>query len=175
MTPLQLLWWADGSPPMPEYRPLAEAAERYAGTPVRWVDGTLADVPDPGGFVWLRWSTQPRRCGPSSPERAAEMRSRLVPSASTPTQALQALAHTPTAAVLDRRSLRSWTPSQGFARGPAGLRTVAGMLGATCAEPYVEARHCLLESRRHDGLPHLLVDYLRTYEGLEPPTRGVLR
>ena len=44
---------ADGSLPMPEYRPLAEAAERYAGTPVRWVDGTLADVPDPGGFVLL--------------------------------------------------------------------------------------------------------------------------
>jgi len=41
--------------------------------------------------------------------------------------------------------------------------TQAAMVGATCAEPYANDLHRLLQSRRHEGLPHLLIDYLRSF------------
>jgi hypothetical protein len=163
--PLRLTAVSDGSLPMPEYRALAAAAGAHAGAPVRWVEGTPADVAHVDGFVLLVSVLDAGSALRAVPaERAAELMPWLVPSESSPRRALEALAVAPTAAVLDRRTLREWTPGVGVARGPCGLRSVAETVGATCAELYGDDRHCLLQSRRHDGLPHLLVDYLRAHQ-----------
>ena len=162
--PLSITMVADGTLPLPEYRALATALEPHTHSPVRWVDGTLADLDDDGFVVLVTVRDVESALTDAGPERATRLRPRLVISDGSPREALTALEHTATAAALDRLSLLEWSPERGFARGPAGLRSVGEAIGAGCVALFGGDRHCLLESHRHDGLPHLLVDYLREYE-----------
>ena len=147
-----------------DYRPLADAIERHASAQVRRLEGSLAQL-DADGFVVLLALDPQLALKECSPEQAAALTPRVVGFAAGPREAVRSLEKLPTAAVIDRLSLLEWSGDpDSWARGPAGLRALAKPIGATCSPLFRSERHCLLESSAHEGLPHLLVDYLRAYE-----------
>lgn len=166
--PVQVVLLAQPPFDLEDHQRLADAVERHAGAPVRRLKGSLAQL-DADGFVVLVALDPQLALRECTPEQAVAMLPRLVAFAAGPREALRSLEEVPTAAVIDRLSLLEWSGDpdpdpNGWARGPAGLRSLAQPIGATCSSLFTGVRHCLLESAMHDGLPHLLVDYLRAYE-----------
>ena len=165
MTPVALTVVAESHVNPGRYRELAQALEDYAGSPVRWIDGSLADVEDDSFVLFASLRDAPSALGELDPARADHVRRRLVVFEAGPREALAATEVTPVAAAVDRLSLLEWSGAeyQGGARGPVGLRRVGESIGAACTPIFDGDPYCLLESDRHEGLPHLLVDYLRAY------------
>ena len=107
-------------------------------------------------------------CGP---ELAKNLPSRLVLFDVSRQPLLETLERYRVAGAVDSLSLAQWLaqPSPG-AVGPYGLRQLAREVGATCVPlaPYGSRHYCLYESDRHQGLPHLLADYLRATSASVP-------
>ena len=148
-----------------EVEPLVEALGNYAGAPVGRVPHLGAA--EPGGF-FLVPAIQDLAgllagCGP---ELAAALRPRLITFSSGPADAVLAAELDRVAGVVDRLGVLEWAGQQGtgWARGPAGLRRLAEAAGAGCTPLFRGEDYCMLVSEAHDGLPHLLADYLRAYE-----------
>jgi hypothetical protein len=60
------------------------------------------------------------------------------------------------------------SPEQPGASGLIGRKDLAPIIGATCGSfPLPSEHYAYLTSETHNGLPHLLVDYLRALQKLE--------
>ena len=149
------------------YEDFVAAVARHAGAPVVLIRARLADAEVGEGFVLLATLYDLHTTLESfPPERRASLVKRLVVFSRGPADALELAERTGVAAAIDRLSLLEWQsdPASTLARGPTGLRSVAAAMGVECADRFGGERYCLLQSTAHEGLPHLLVDYLRTYE-----------
>lgn len=72
------------------------------------------------------------------------------------------------AAAIDAMSVHDWESRIKVflgSMGPHGQRRIAPMVSAECGR-FESERYCYLRSATHEGLPHLLVDYLRALEPL---------
>lgn len=65
-------------------------------------------------------------------------------------------------AAIDSMSFAGWHLGQTGARGLHGLRSIGSTIGASCLV-FQSENYCYFKSERHQGLPHLLVDYLNAY------------
>lgn len=146
---------ADGSRPAAEYERLLTS---LPDAETAWIDGTLADAPASGFVVFV--SVRGAHGAP------AELLPRLIVCAGGQRDAVEGLDAIPAAAAIDTVSLLEWEPSQAYAVGPAGRRSVGEAIGASCVSLFGGERNCLLQSSLHAGLPHLLANYLRAYERL---------
>jgi hypothetical protein len=149
-----------------DYDRFAEAIGRHAGTPVRRLSGPLVP-PAPDGFVVLAAVRDiGSAVGDCPPELERSLRRRIVSFASSPRDSVRVAEREGVAGVIDALSFLEWGSQKrrNWARGPVGLRSLGPAIGATCVSLFKSETHCLLESTTHDGLPHLLVDYLRAYD-----------
>ena len=146
--------------------PFVEAVGREAGVTIQCVTGFLREVAPANGIVLLNASAHPTvvldECGPDVREDLAR---RLVPITIDRHRIFETiLEELSVAAAVDGLSLAEWSVSQGRtgAWGPHGLRDIGALVGARCVL-YESARYCYLQSATHNGLPHLLADYLTVY------------
>jgi hypothetical protein len=138
--------------------------ERHAGAPVV-VQAGLREIDPSVGFVLLSTLYDlPTLLEPFAPDKRADLLERLVVFTSGPGEALAEAERFGSAGAIDRVSFLGWRSGGRSGRGPTGLRSVAAEMGVECAGRFTGERYCLLQSTAYEGLPHLLVDYLRIYE-----------
>jgi len=149
------------------YARFIEEVGHHAGVSIPLVRGFLRDVAPGEGFILLKASTHPKLVlDECAPERRAELASRLVPIVGDRTRIFENLLEPLSVpAAVDGMTLLEWKvadPVKPGARGPYGLRDIGHLVGASCLE-FESARYCYLSSPTHQGLPHLLADYLAAY------------
>lgn len=144
---------------------------RFAGVRVPLVEGRLLDVAPSDGYILLNASSPGEALHGANPEVVTDLASRLVPldmGTAGIWKRLEALSYP---AWVSTSSQMSWRNGEG-SQGIYGLREVGTRIGATC-DPHGgwdpnahnavgSERYCFLVSDRHEGLPHLLADYLIT-------------
>lgn len=181
MSPLQITYvneppriYPDPYPMRPErYNQFIDAVGRCAGRPVRCVRGFLKDVAPEHGFILLNARVHPRlvvnECAQAGRDSIA---SRLVPIELTQGRLCESvLEPLSLAGGIDSLSLFDWDLSiwapaaRPGARGLHGLREIGLRIGVSCLT-LESPRYGYFTSAKHDGLPHLLVDYLRELERL---------
>jgi hypothetical protein len=162
--PLHLTVVCEPPEPPERYERFRAGLERHAGAPVV-VQDRLRDVHPSAGFVLLSALYDlPSLLVPFAAEERATLLERLVLFTSGPREALAEAERFGLAGAIDELSFLGWPAGARSARGPTGLRSVAAAMGVECAARFGGERYCLLRSDAHEGLPHLLVDYLRAYE-----------
>jgi len=139
--------------------------EHHAGIQISRVHGLLRDVAPPNGIVLFDGSADVEiALGECSPGVRADLQARIIPIGATRVRILDNLLEPLSLlAAIDGLSFWEWDtdePGTKGARGLYGLRELGASVGARCAV-FESARYCYLQSEAHDGLPHLLADYLR--------------
>jgi transcriptional regulator with XRE-family HTH domain len=148
------------------YQRLADELGRYAGTTVRIVQEFSPEAVNNGYLLWVTSGDPARLLGGLRPAVASHLAARTVLVDVSWQQALEQLDRYRFAAAVDSLRLSEWLARPSSALGPFGLSRLASVIGASCVSlPALRARHyCLLEGGRHQGMPHVLADYLRAYD-----------
>jgi hypothetical protein len=146
------------------YTRFIEDLGRHAGISVAYREGVFRDVAPDQGFILLHTTGDPAMVlSECAPERRAEYASRLVPVGVDRTKIFdRVLENLSLPAAVDALTFFEWEtrdPAHTGARGPHGLSELAPQIGARCLL-FKSARYCYLASDTHEGLPHLLADYL---------------
>jgi hypothetical protein len=153
------------------YQRLADELGRYAGVHVQIVKDALRKAPG-GDYVLFAGSGDLSRsladCGPAL---AARLAPRIVLLDMSWQKALEQLEKHRLAGAVDSLRLSEWLARPSSCTGPFGMRYLAKPLGASCAPmPALRSAHyCLLQSKQHRGMPHLLADYLAAYDWDQRP------
>lgn len=156
------------------YAPLIDELRCLTGGPVAVMPGTLQDAPPEGYILFAGWNWSAavanlERCG------AGQVAPRTVLLDVSGLSALPLLERYHFAGAVDSLRLSEWLAQVGEGDrltrgsscvGPFGHQALADAVGASCVPlpGYRSEHYCLLQSDRHEGLPHLLVDYLRVYD-----------
>jgi len=153
------------------YHRLADELGRYAGTTVRTVQEFTPESVKDGYLLWVTSGDPTRLLGGLPPTVANHLTARTVLVDVSWQQALEQLDRYRFAAAVDSLRFSEWLARPSSARGPFGLSRLASVIGASCISlPGLRSRHyCLLEGGPHQGMPHVLADYLWAYdEDLKP-------
>ena len=139
---------------------------RYAGA-VRVIEGRLSEVAPAAGFVLLAGGVHPAMAlDECSPEQRLDLATRLVPLGTSQKGIFALLEEWLLPAAVENLALVEWEAAEQDeigARGLYGRRDVGQRAGASCVELFSSAHYCYLQSVKHHGLPHLLVDYLSAW------------
>ena len=168
MTSMRITWICepDESPAF-HLAPDEELVRRLGeqlGVAIQRIDGRLCDHAPAEGFILLH-SFHPydalAACPPAERDGiAARVIAMDVSRSRIFSRVLDGLG---LVAAIDYPSHLQWarSPAVPSMSGIFGLKAIASMIGAAC-EPGTESsdRYCYLTSRTHQGLPHLLADYL---------------
>lgn len=147
----------------------AQEVARLAEADLRFLQGRLAEVgPDDGVILWSCQGHDPGAAFvASSPEDAAELvarfGSRTVAIDASTSRIFDRLERLRLAAAIDVSAHTAWTNSEHGHTGRQGIygrRDIAKLIGAQCDEAVGSASYGYMTSRQHDGLAHLLADYL---------------
>jgi hypothetical protein len=140
---------------------------RHSGGNIPIVQTFLRDSSIADAFILLDASVHPSVAfGECSPELQRELRGWVVPIDVSRMGVFDMLETFSFPAAVDSLALAEGETRDedcAGARGVYGLRDSARLIGAACVQHLASMRYCYLESERHEGLPHLLVDYLRTH------------
>lgn len=164
-----------------------DAIANHARAEIPRIEGFLRDVAPADGFILFAGSAEVslKEC---SAERRATLLSRMVLLGGLPSRACQWLESFSMPAAVSE--IGSWLtdsrlPLEERSRGAHGLygiRDVGARIGALDGPGprlYHSSRYSYLSSPTHDGLPHLLVDYLTLYQeiaatGVDPRTLATI-
>jgi hypothetical protein len=143
---------------------------RHNGREVQIIDGALSDAPSTGFVLFA--GADVRVALNECPEGIrSELASRLVAVGGTRPKILEKVVEPLSlAGAIDSMSFLEWKV-QGTTLGAWGLygrKDLAERIGARCLL-YKSARYCYLHSPTHDGLPHLVVDYLGALDASDRP------
>ncbi len=148
---------------------------RCAGISIPFVEGRLPDVGPQDGFIL--WNAHGRDLAEpfaaDTAERAASLvdrfANRLIQIDASTSRIFIGLERLCIAAAIDVESHRHWARgASSRAQGIYGRRETAEAIGAVCDDQRHGSEHyCYIVSDRHDGLPHLLADYLSALNRLE--------
>jgi hypothetical protein len=172
------LTWIFEPPPFPDpyglrtprkpdsYQPFFDEIGRQAAAAVERVEAFLDDVPPRDGFLLLQPSRDPGK-------RAITPGRWIVPIYKIWPEALydRMIEDLAFPCGVDSMVMEAWLRGDRAARGLYGRSDVAQTIGADCA-PSVSEQYGHLTSARHDGLPHLLVDYLRAFVKKDAKKKG---
>lgn len=168
MTPMRITWICEpGESPSFHLSPDEELVRRvaeHAGVDIPRVDGQLVDHVPAEGFILLRSVRPHEALAACRPEEWAGLAARVIAMDVSRSRIFSHLLDgLGLAAAIDYPSHLEWQRSGRAGRaGLFGQKAVAAALGAIC-DPGAGSsdRYCYLTSEVHDGLPHLLADYLR--------------
>jgi hypothetical protein len=140
---------------------------RFAGVSIPLVQGFLREVAPSEGIILLDGSAHPTLVlDECAAEERADLARRLVPIDESRIRIFENLLEPLSLpAAVDGMTLMEWEsedPDKPGAYGPYGRRDIAQLVGASCLM-YESERYCYLHSLTHNGLPHLLADYLTAY------------
>jgi hypothetical protein len=157
------------------YRRFAEELGRYAGTPVRVVEGYLKSTHEDGYILFAGSGDVSRSLAECGRERAAQLAPRILLLDVSWQRALEQLERNRLAGAVDSLRMSEWLAHPSSCTGPFGLRYLTKAIGASCVPlPGLRSRHyCLLESKSHRGMPHLLADYLTAYDRDQKPLNAL--
>jgi hypothetical protein len=154
-------------PAAPErYQRLADELGRHLGMAVRTVQDISPEFVSDGYLLWVTSGDPERLLGGLQPSVASDLAARTVLIDVSWQHALAQLERYHFAAAVDSLHLSEWLARPSSTAGPFGLSRLASVIGASCAPlPSLRSRHyCLLEPGRHQGMSHVLADYLRAYD-----------
>lgn len=138
-----------------------DAIARHAGVDIPLLEGRLADLAPPDGFILLNSSDPGTALRACPPEQRAELAPRLVPLDVSQSRIYQRILDgLGVAAAVDSFAHGGWTNSTPGEHGLYGLRAVAAAIGATCTADGSEG-YCYLSGPPARELPQLIADYLR--------------
>ena len=156
------------------YMPFVTELSRHAGVVIPVKEGFLPDVAPPDGFILFHCTGSTEITLAQLPEaQRTDIASRLIP-IDVPFMPLYESLLEPFSipAAVDSLAYGMWGPmtpkNRPAARGLLGLRELGATLGAGCDDMGSE-RYCSLYSDRHEGLPHLLADYLAAWRAESSP------
>lgn len=169
MMPLKITWVCEphDSPSFhlgPNQRFIDEIG-RHTGVTVPRVSGRLCDVAPDEGFILLSASHPGESLAACATELQQKLAARMVPLDVSRSRIFdRVLEGLSVPAAVDSVSHLEWSqaaPDVTGARGPYGLRSIGTTLGAPCGDGVEGSRnYCYLTSATHQGLPHLLADFL---------------
>jgi len=139
---------------------------RHLKAAVQTVQSYSPDAVQDGYLFWVTSGDPERLLGGLHPSVAKDLAARTVLLDVSWQKALAQLERYRFAAAVDSLRLGEWLARPPSTAGPFGLSRLASVIGASCATlPSLRSRHyCLLEGERHQGMPHVLADYLRAYQ-----------
>ena len=157
------------------YRRFAEELSRHARTPVRVLEGDLKNTTEDGYVLFAGSGDVSRSLAECGKERAAQLAPRIVLLDVSWQRALEPLEQHRLAGAVDSLRMSEWLARPSSCTGPFGLRYLSKALGVSCVSlPGLRSKHyCLLESKHHRGMPHLLADYLTAYDRDQKPLSAV--
>lgn len=127
----------------------------------------LKDLHAEADFVLLSASIAPSLAlAECALEHQMEWARQLVPLQVSRTGIFEMLEKLSLPAAITSLAITEWEASQGSDPGASGLygqREIGCVAGASCVSLFASERYCYLESKAHQGLPHLLADYLRAW------------
>ena len=163
--------------------PFVDAVARQAGVEVPRLEGFLRDVVPPDGFILFDGSAEVslQEC---APERRDSLAARMVPLDAPTSRVCTWLESFSVPAAITEigtwltNSCRAPESRRPGAHGLYGIRDIGARIGALVGPGpalFHSAHYNYLASPTHDGLPHLLVDYLTLYQeiaatGVDPRT-----
>jgi transcriptional regulator with XRE-family HTH domain len=153
------------------YQRLAEELGRYAGAQVQIIKDVLRKAPADAYVLFAGSGDLSRSLVDCGSVLAARLAPRIVLLDVSWQKALEQLEKHRLAGAVDSLRLSEWLARPSSCAGPFGLRYLAKPLGASCVPmPALHSAHyCLLHSEQHHGMPHLLADYLATYDRDQQP------
>jgi hypothetical protein len=146
------------------YLRFAEALGRHLGSPVPLVQDELRNAPRDGFVVINPMGDIGRPLDACDPELRAGLPPRRVVLDVFRGDLPDLLTTVGPVGAIESMSFFAWKSRSEEATGASGLygfASLASKSGATCSRLPATAPYCLLGSDTHEGLPHLLVDYLR--------------
>jgi hypothetical protein len=157
------------------YQRLADELGRYAGVQVQFVKDVLRKAPTDSYVLFAGSGNLSRSLADCGPELAARLAPRIVLLDVSWQKALEQLEKHRLAGAVDSLRLSEWLARPSSCAGPFGLSYLTKVLGVSCVlmPVYRSARYCLLQSKRHRGMPHLLADYLVAYDRDQQPLSAV--
>jgi hypothetical protein len=145
------------------YAKFMTALQRQRGISLTVIERRLAEVIDLPGYLLFGGADCLVALFECPVERQSSVALRLVPlNASRPKIFQKLLEPYSLAGAIDDMSLLEWeSPNVGpiDAHGLFGRKDIANLIGAT-PDFLISERYAYLKSSTHDGLPHLLADYL---------------
>jgi hypothetical protein len=157
------------------YQRLVDELSRYVGTQVQIVKDVLQKAPTDTYVLFAGVGDLSRSLGNCGPALAAQLAPRIVLLDVSWQKALEQLEKYRLAGAVDSLRLSEWLARPSSCTGPFGLRYLTKSLGASCVPlpSFCSARYCLLESKYHRGMPHLLANYLAAYDRDQQPLSAV--
>ncbi len=157
------------------YQRLVDELSRYAGVQVQIIRGELRAAPTDTYVLFAGSgdiSRSLRDCGPALADQLAP---RIVLIDVSWQKAVAQLEEHRLAGAVDSLRLSEWLARPSSCTGLFGLRTLVGPLGASCVPLALlgSTHYCLLQSKHHLGMPHLLADYLTAYSYDQQPLTAV--
>jgi hypothetical protein len=146
------------------YLRFAAELGRHLGAPVPLVEDQLRNASRDGFVVIDPISDIASELDACDPELRASLPARLVVLRVSRGDLPEVLTTVQPAGAIESMSFFAWKRRPEEATGASGLygfASLASKSGATCSGLPAPEPYCLLESDTHQGLPHLLVDYLR--------------
>ena len=158
------------------YQRLADELSRYAGTQVQIIKDILRKAPDDSYVFFAGGGDVSRSLADCGSELAARLAPRIVLLDVSWQRALEQLERHRLAGAVDSLRLSEWLARPSSCTGPFGLRYLSKPLEAPCTPlpAFRSAHYCLLQSKHHRGMPHLLADYLAAYDRDQQPLSAVL-
>jgi hypothetical protein len=146
------------------YRRFISETSEHLGTEVSFVEGSLRDSAPPRGFILFVGADVEVALHRCVPELRDGLAARLVPLAvSRPKIFERYLEPLSLAGAIDSMSRSEWENTAPLTMGTRGLygrKDVRSQIGASCLL-FESERYCYFQSNTHQGLPHLVVDYLK--------------
>ena len=156
----------------------AEAVGKYGKISVPFIEGALHTGLPEAGFILLRPATSVQAAiAACTAAQQVGLASRIVPVGidlrGIFENVLENLSVPAAVADWSLHELESTHRMRLGARGPHGLKTIAASLGVECknprrgppGEPLDSDRYCFMHGPTHEGVPHLLVEYLAAFAG----------
>ncbi len=157
------------------YQRFADELSRYVGAQVQIVKDVLQKAPADTYVLFAGGRDLARSLADCGPALAARLAPRIVLLDVSWQKALEQLEKHRLAGAVDSLRLSEWLARPSSCTGPFGLRYLTKPLGASCVPlpSFCSARYCLLQSKYHRGMPHLLANYLAAYDRDQQPLSAV--
>jgi hypothetical protein len=170
MTTVEISFLHEHSEQSPSVNPdrygrFLDEVSHYHGANVPSIEGALQDVARPRGFILFVGSHVEVALNRCEPEVRRRLAARLLPIEvlNRPKIFERVLEPLSLAGAIDSMSLSEWMSTAATkvgARGLYGRKDVRSQIGASCLL-FESERYCYFQSGTHQGLPHLVVDYLK--------------
>lgn len=153
------------------YQRLASELGRYSNAQVQIVSDLLRNVHADDYVLLAGTGDVSRSLADCGPKLALRLAPRVVLLDVSWQTALEQLERNRLAGAVDSLRLSEWLARPSSCVGPFGLRYLARPLGVSCVPlpAFRSARYCLLQSKRHRGMPDLLARYLGIYDRDQTP------